>query len=109
MSEVPAFAAVVDPMAGTLTVRPIDVHPIAEKKYTLWLVQQPSAPPISLGTVSPSLPATLTWPMNPQIDEFVNFTVAISLEPEERDTAAVPSGPFAFAGKLVGTEGSRGG
>ena len=100
-AQVPAFAVVLDSSESTVTVRPIAVRPVLEKRYALWLIPQAGAAPIFLGAVSPIQPTTLTWAASRAMDAYAESSVVISLEPEGAAAGPSPAKPFAFTGRLV--------
>ena len=101
----PAFAVAIDANTRTLTIRPVEVRPIAGRSYALWLVQQGGATPILLGRISPSEPTTLPWITDRPLRDFVNSSLTISIEDEGNSPPRLPSAPITFVGKLVGSGG----
>ena len=104
-SHLPAFAVVVEPGKGVLSVRPIAVRPTPGKGYALWLVRQPGTSPIFLGIVSPSAVTTLPWSATGHLREYVNAGLMITFESQGTSGAQSPTGDVMFSGTLVGADG----
>jgi anti-sigma-K factor RskA len=97
----PAFVVTIDLRADALTVRPLAARPAPRRSYELWLMHPGSATPSSLGVISQSEPTTVPWRARYPPSDFVNGSLAISLEPEGGSPTRAPTGPIMFVGKLV--------
>jgi anti-sigma-K factor RskA len=97
----PAFVVSIDLKARSIVVSPVTARPVPRRSYELWLMQGRAATPSSLGVISQSEATTVPWRAGHVPDDFVDATLAVSLEPEGGSSTGMPAGPIAFVGKLV--------
>ena len=78
---------------------------MARRSYQLWLMADRA--PLPLGIVAPAAATTLPWPTAANQgaatlapNDFVNASLAISLEPEGGSPTGAPSGPIPYEGRL---------
>lgn len=97
----PGFLVSIDLKDRTLLASPVAVRSTQRRSYQLWLIQDGGGPPRSLGVISQSEPTVVPWGGRYPPADFVDATVAVSIEPEGGSPAETPTGPTIFAGKLV--------
>lgn len=96
----PLFLVSVDLETHRLTVRPLTSRVRSGRSYQLWVIKG-LAQPDSLGVIQQTETTTLPWPAAYAAADFLNATLAVSLEPDGGSPMGSPSGPIIMAGRLA--------
>jgi anti-sigma-K factor RskA len=96
----PLFQVNVDLQARKLTVQPLTARSRSGRSYQLWVIKGLEKPD-SLGIIQQTELTSLPWPATYGPDDFLNATLAVSLEPDGGSPTGAPSGPIIMAGKLT--------
>jgi anti-sigma-K factor RskA len=95
----PLFLVSVDLEARKLMTRPLAAKVRSGRSYQLWVIKG-LAQPDSLGVIQQTETTSLPWPAAYAAEDFVNATLAVSLEPDGGSPTGSPSGPIIMAGRL---------